>query len=166
MIEKIISGGQTGVDRAALDAAREKGIPYGGALPRGRRTENGPLPAEYTGMTELPTVDYPARTRKNVQDADATLAFSFGKPDRGTALTLGMARLHGKPGLLIDLAATSDYAAVKQLREWLTRIHPSVLNVAGSRESRSPGIYLRVFNLLVQVLPRKKDIGDGLKIIR
>ena len=89
---KIISGGQTGADRAGLDAARELGLDYGGAVPRGRLTEAGPLPAYYDRMEELETSSYPARTEKNVRDADITLIFTRGELSSGTALTLVLAR--------------------------------------------------------------------------
>jgi len=149
---KIISGGQTGVDVAALDAAMESGLEYGGSLPRGRLTENGPLPARYRKMRELSSPQYPVRTEQNVKDAAATLIFSRGKPESGTALTIGMARKHKKPYLHIDLAARRDVEIIDEVRDWLVETNPAVLNVAGNRESKAPGIYRRVYNLLRQIL--------------
>ncbi len=149
---KLISGGQTGADRAGLDAAITLHIPYGGALPHGRRTEDGALPASYKYMTELSTPSYPARTAKNVRDADATLVFTIGKADRGSALTIDTAARYHKPCLHIDLSVVPDVDAVLQVRAWLAQIMPEVLNIAGSRESTSRGIYGRVRALLLQAL--------------
>ena len=84
----IVSGGQTGVDRAALDAARGLGLPYGGHVPRGRRAEDGPLADDYAGMTETASRNPAVRTARNVRDSDATLILCRGAPDGGTALTL------------------------------------------------------------------------------
>src|SRR5947209_13063019 len=96
MVAKIVSGGQTGVDRAALDVALELGLPCGGWCPRGRRAEDGPLPARYP-LTETSWEGYPQRTRWNVRDSDGTLILTRGQPDRGTALTIKLAQRLGKP---------------------------------------------------------------------
>jgi len=85
MLEKIISGGQTGADRAALDVALKFNIPYGGWVPKGRIAEDGPLPRKYQ-LQEMPTPSYPARTEQNVIDSDGTVIFSHGKPAGGTVL--------------------------------------------------------------------------------
>ena len=148
----IVSGGQTGVDRAALDAARALGLRYGGFVPRGRRTEDGALPGDYEGMTETESARYPTRTRRNVEAADATLILTRGGPDRGTALTLRLAETSGKPVLLIDLAETEAKAASAQILDWLRCRPVGTLNVAGPRESRQPGIHAEARNLLLQVL--------------
>src|SRR5207302_8438813 len=104
MFTRIISGGQTGVDRAALDVALELGLPCGGWCPRGRRAEDGPLDARYP-LRETPWSGYPQRTGWNVRDSDGTLILTRGRPDRGTAYTAEVAgRLH-KPCLILDLAA-------------------------------------------------------------
>jgi len=138
MLEKIISGGQTGVDRAALDVALDNGIPHGGWCPRGRKAEDGTVPARYH-LDETPAEDYSIRTAWNVRAADATLILTRGRPDGGTALTLRLARDAGKPCLLVDLSEeTADPAAVA---EWLTQNRIRVLNIAGPRESKQPGIY-------------------------
>src|SRR5438309_682688 len=91
MLLRIISGGQTGVDRAALDAALACGVPCGGCCPQGRRAEDGPIAARYP-LTETPSPDYPPRTERNVRDADATLILIKGMPSGGTALTIEVAR--------------------------------------------------------------------------
>ena len=86
MIEKIISGGQTGADQAGLDAAIELGIPHGGWIPKGRKTEEGPLPAKYK-LKEMKTTSYPKRTEKNILDSGGTVIFTFGKLTGGSELT-------------------------------------------------------------------------------
>ena len=93
---KIISGGQTGVDRAALDAALETGIECGGFCPKGRRSEDGIIPEKYP-LTETKTDQYPERTELNVKKSDATLVLIDGEADRGTALTISLCKLHHKP---------------------------------------------------------------------
>ena len=140
------------MDRAALDAARELGLAWGGAIPRGRSTEAGPLPPSYDRMEELETSSYPARTEKNVRDADLTLIFSRGELSGGTALTLSLARRFEKPYLWIDLKKLSPPDADREIRKWLDRRHPRILNVGGPRESTAPGIYALVRRILRQTL--------------
>ncbi len=136
-VAKIVSGGQTGVDRAALDVARELGLPCGGWIPRGRRAEDGRLAAIYP-MRETESREYAPRTRLNVRDSDATLILTRGRPTGGTALTAECARALGRPHLVVDLAGAIDLPAI---REWLARHDVKVLNVAGPRESSQPGTY-------------------------
>lgn len=102
MINKIISGGQTGADRAALDVAIKLGIPHGGWIPKGRRTENGILPDKYQ-LKEMPTASYPKRTERNILDSDGTLIFSRGALSRGSALTRRIAKKLDKPFMYVDL---------------------------------------------------------------
>lgn len=147
----IVSGGQTGADRAALDAAIELGLRHGGWVPKGRRAEDGPLAPRYQ-VRETETPDYAERTEKNVLDSDATLVATFGPPSGGTALTLGLARKHRKPCLLIDFTGTDIEQAARRLREWLDRVRPAVLNVAGPRASTAPGVYGSVRRLLRRAL--------------
>ncbi|HPJ72781.1 MAG TPA: putative molybdenum carrier protein [bacterium] len=149
---KIVTGGQTGADRGALDAARALGLDWGGAIPAGRRTEVGPLPEEYDLMTELSSSSYRERTLANVRDADAVLVFTSGKPRGGTALTLRAAGETGKPRLLVDLRKLDPEAAAGTVRAWLRRTGPRVLNVAGPRESKAPGIAGEVLNVLLLAL--------------
>ena len=111
MIERILSGGQTGVDRAALDVALELGLPCGGWCPKGRRAEDGPIPSHYP-LTETPWDGYPQRTEWNVRDSDGTLILTEGEPDRGTALTRELAARHGKPCLVLDLTERPDPAEI------------------------------------------------------
>jgi len=150
-IEKIISGGQTGADRAALDVAIALGIPHGGSVPKGRQTEDGPLPECYS-MTELTEGGYDARTEANIRDADATLIVSPGPLTGGSALTERLAHKHRRPVLHVDLSTCSAEEAVVRVHEWLMDQRPGVLNVAGPRKSTARGTYGAVRNLLRGVL--------------
>ncbi len=100
---KVVSGGQTGVDRAALDAALGLGLPCGGWRPQGRRAEDGRIPDRYP-LTETPGKDYPTRTRRNVRDSDFTLVLTVGEPTGGTLLTVQAAKRQGRPCVVVDLA--------------------------------------------------------------
>lgn len=150
MIKKIISGGQTGADRAALDVAIELGIPHGGWIPKGRRTERGPLPSKYR-LREMPTDSYPKRTERNVADSDGTLIISHGELMGGSARTRELAMKHGKPWLHIDLDSI-DVDPVHVIRGWIGMSGIKTLNVAGSRSSKDPGIYAATKKLLMAVL--------------
>lgn len=133
---RVVSGGQTGVDRAALQAARAAAIPIGGWCPFGRRAEDGSIPPEYP-LHETATRSYAERTRLNVRDSDGTLILHRGPLTGGTALTAAVAREQGKPLCLLDLEGG---AGVERVATWLHRHQISVLNIAGPRESGSPGI--------------------------
>jgi hypothetical protein len=148
MIAKIISGGQTGVDRAALGVALELGIPCGGWCPRGRQAEDGPIAPHYP-LKETESTFYEHRTELNVRDSDATLVLTRGVPDGGTALTIHLARELKKPCLLIDLGERPD---PREVYEWLDRNRVQVLNIAGPRESKHPGIYAQAKAFLREIL--------------
>ena len=148
---KIISGAQTGVDRAALDAAIAFGLHYGGAIPRGRMAEDGPIDKRYAELTELKSDDYAVRTRRNVRDADATLILCPGLPEGGTALTERIAYELGRPVLVVDIDNENARSARKLMRSWLNILAPTVLNIAGPREARSPGLYARVCDILKEL---------------
>lgn len=135
----IMSGGQTGVDRAALDAALAQGIACGGWCPRGRKAEDGPIPPEYP-VLETRSTSYAVRTRWNVRDSDATLILTRGTPSGGTALTVSLARRMQRPVLIQQLGRTSPHR-LHHVRDWLQLHHVRRLNIAGPRESSSPGIY-------------------------
>jgi hypothetical protein len=139
----IVSGGQTGADRGALDAALAAGVPCGGWCPRGRRAEDGTIPERYP-LRETPTAEYPQRTAWNVRDSDGTAILHHGKVDRGTALTERLARRQQRPVLLLDVrtASPSDLAA------WIETEKIGRLNVAGPRESRAPGLQAAVARFL------------------
>ena len=147
-LARIVSGGQTGVDRAALDVALALGIPCGGWVPRGRRAEDGRVPERYP-MREARRSSYGERTRLNVRDSDGTLILAVGEPTGGTALTAAFARQLGKPCLLIDMEATPDPSMIS---DWLGRHGIRVLNVAGPRESTCPGIHGQAKALLSALL--------------
>jgi len=148
VIERLVSGGQTGADRAALDAALTLGLPCGGWCPRGRLAEDGPIDPRYP-LRETPTADYPQRTEWNVRDSDGTLVLTRGRPSGGTALTIALARRHGRPVLVLDLTQGPDPAEV---RVWAEATKISVLNVAGPRESQQPGIQDEARRLLDEAL--------------
>ncbi len=156
---KIISGAQTGVDRAALDVAIELGMEHSGWVPRGRRAEDGPIPYRYQ-VCETPSADYALRTEWNVRDADATLIISRGQLSGGSGLTMMLARYMGKPVLHIDLERVSAGQAVRQLADWLNQVRPKVLNVAGQRESTTPGIYEAAASLLRAALTDQDTSTD------
>ncbi|MCP4594824.1 MAG: hypothetical protein GY842_29185 [bacterium] len=146
-IRRIVSGGQTGVDRAALDVARELDIPHGGYVPKGRRAEDGPIHPRYQ-LTEMHTANYEARTLANVCHSDATLLISRGPLTGGSAFTKRAANQHNRPVLHVDLALEDQAHARVRIREWLTKYQPEVLNIAGPRQSTSPGIYEETCALL------------------
>jgi len=154
MLEKIVSGGQTGADRAALDVALEHGLEVGGWIPKGRLAEDGPISHRYGGLLETESADPSVRTALNVRDSDASLILSHGTLRGGSLLTLEEARKLGRSVLHIDLAATPQAAAARQLCEWLQRVDPSTLNVAGPRGSEDTAIYRCVAELLRAVLPQ------------
>jgi len=151
IIKKVISGGQTGADQAALDAAIEMGISHGGWVPLGRLTEKGRLSARYN-MQEINAIDYDQRTELNVMDSDGTLLFSHGELKGGSALTKKIARKHLKPCLHVDIKEVSEYKAVEIIKSWLEVRNIETLNVAGPRASESPEIYEAVLNIMKSVL--------------
>jgi hypothetical protein len=157
MIGKIISGGQTGVDQAALRAAQACGIPTGGWAPKGWRTEDGPaLWLADFGLQEHASADYPDRTRANVGDASLTLILISRESElaRGTALTLRVAQASRSHGIDHYVSVMSQPGAVERCRDalkWFTDAGDSVVNVAGPRESESPGIGERAEQFLREV---------------
>ena len=152
MLKKIISGGQTGVDRAALDVAMRMGIAHGGWIPKGRLAEDGSLPLHYQ-LQEMPTEADDARTEKNVIDSDGTLIISRGRPTGGTDFTRKMALKHGKQLLHIDLALgqrASDAGSL--VASWVDMNRIETLNVAGPRASHDPAIYMDTVNIMTHAL--------------
>jgi hypothetical protein len=133
---KIISGGQSGVDRGALEAAFCLKIPYGGWCPRGRMAEDGPIPEKFD-LQETNSTDYAVRTEKNVLDGDATLIFCRESLSGGTLLTYRLANQHQKPCKVVDLTDSFD---ARDVLYWLEEHQVETLNVAGPRESQNPGI--------------------------
>ena len=147
---KIISGGQTGADRAALDAAIARGIPHGGWLPKGRVTEDGPLEQHYC-LQELDSYHYRDRTRKNVMESDGTLIVSYGPLTGGSALTEALAIRYNRPCLHLNMEYFSLDEAVQVVEQWLTKNAIETLNVAGPRASSDERIYETVLELILCV---------------
>jgi hypothetical protein len=144
VIDKIVSGGQTGVDRAGLDVAIALGMPHGGWCPKGRKAEDGTIPTIYQ-LKETPKTDYTQRTEWNVRDSDGTLILTRGQPTGGTATTIKLAAAHDKPCLVIDLLSSP---ARESVSAWVAGNDIRVLNVAGPRESGCPGIHKQVVEFL------------------
>lgn len=156
MIERIISGGQTGVDRGALDAALAAGFPCGGWCPRGRRAEDGVIDARYP-LIETPGRSYIERTRANVRQADATLVLCFAPLAGGTKEAVEYAGEVAKPVLVIDLAGDEAAAArLARIVMWLEAGAVRVLNVAGPRESGHPGIGDTAHNLVRDLIAAQR----------
>ncbi len=160
MITCLISGGQTGADRAALDFAVQRGIPHGGWIPRGRKTEAGPLPERYR-LQETTSGAYAERTEKNVLLADGTLIISRGGLKGGSLLTGTLAERHGRPWLHADLSRWSVEEAAGRIRGWIRDRSIGVLNVAGPRASQDPDIYEAVRSVLEAVFAVPGETGPG-----
>ena len=150
-ITRIVSGGQSGVDRAALDFAIAHGIPYGGWCPKGGWAEDFPDPPglllRYPDLLETPDRDTRQRTEWNVRDSDATLVLT--RPNAhspGTSVGVAATQTSSKPHLLVDLDGSD---AIERIRAWFTaNPHIGILGIGGPRESEAPGIYLAALSLL------------------
>ncbi len=150
MLKKVISGGQTGVDRAALDAAMEAGIPVGGYCPKGRLAEDGVIPEAYP-LQELSSPEYHVRTEKNVAESDGTLILDKGPLSHGTKATYEYVLKHHKSCLVIKLGSGGMNEPIHVVK-WIEGQHLKVLNVAGPRESKySEGIYKEAYSYLEEV---------------
>jgi hypothetical protein len=137
MLKKIVSGGQSGVDRAALDAATAAGYMHGGWCPRGRRAEDGSIPGHYS-LQETPRKEYRQRTEWNVRDSDATLVLVRKRIKGGTLYTLRCLAEAGRPSLVID---PDRKERIGEVVRWLECFSVEVLNIAGPRASSDPHIY-------------------------
>lgn len=151
-VRRVVSGAQTGVDRAALDVALELGIPAGGWVPRGRIDELGRIPKRYRGLRQTSTAEWSERTEANVRDSDATLILCRGPLSGGTLHTALAAERMGRPCLRLDLARLSEREALEAARGWLEAEDVRVLNVAGPRASKDPGLYELTASLLRRLL--------------
>lgn len=140
-ISKIVSGGQTGADRAAFDFALENNIEIGGFVPKNRCAEDGRISDKYKNLIETETEDYAERTEQNVKNSDATLILSHGELKGGSHLTLGFAEKYKKPFLHIDLSTLTIKQAVEKTNKWLDSVNCKNLNIAGSRASEDAEIY-------------------------
>jgi hypothetical protein len=157
VIRRVVSGGQTGVDRAALDAARALGLSAGGWCPRGRHAEDGLIPVRYP-LRETPSREYAQRTEWNVRDSDGTLVLTRGRASGGTAYTIEVARHLRRPLLVLDLARMPEAEA---LRVWSATHAVGTLNVAGPRESQRPGIHDQALAFLKAAFERAGEGGAG-----
>lgn len=145
MLTQVVSGGQTGVDQAGLDAAIDLGIPHGGWCPLGRLSENGKIPKKYL-LQETDSPKYTVRTRLNVKESDGTLILFEASMSRGTGLTANHAGRLGRPLLTIDIVEFLEWGEARfeeelqKANDWIEEHEIKVLNIAGPRESTSPGI--------------------------
>lgn len=162
MFHKIVSGGQSGVDRAALDVALALSLPCGGWCPRGRKAEDGRIPDRYP-LRETTTSHYPQRTEWNVLTSDGTLILTRGPVTGGTALTAATAAWIAKPCLVVDL---DRRPSAPKVRAWAKAHGIRVLNVAGPRESTSPGVYALAAKFLRTLLaPLRRTVrGCGRQV--
>lgn len=165
MIDKIISGGQTGADRAALDVAMELGISHGGWVPKGRMTEAGRLPEKYV-MQETVSTGYQERTERNAADSDGTLIVSHGKLTGGSAFTLETAAKLGKPCLHVDLHELDEFEAAEILYNWVNAGQIRILNVAGPRAGEDPKICEATRKILTSFLQRSMKESGGRSLTR
>lgn len=132
----VVSGGQSGVDRAALDVALDLGLRAGGWCPAGRWAEDGTIPVRYP-LRETPSADIEQRTEWNVRDSDGTLVLTRGEPAGGTLRTIDLAQRMNRPVFVVDVDHPPSADAI---RAWIEAVDIRVLNVAGPRESEAPGI--------------------------
>ena len=152
----IISGGQTGADRAGLDFAISKDIKHGGWCPKGRLAEDGTIPEKYN-LIETSTNLYPQRTKQNVKDSDATIIFTDNHMSRGALLTITCCKTLKKPHFILPINHEKDNAAIECLANWLKKIKPKVLNIAGARESKCPQMHKFVITILNEVLEKDEN---------
>ena len=135
------------MDRAALDAAIKLAVAHGGWIPKGRITEDGPLPEKYK-LKETRSASYAERTAKNVQDADGTLIISRGQLTGGSEYTREVAIKHQRPWLHIDLKQTAAFQAASAINQWVLQNEVEILNIAGPRASKDPGVYQDALNII------------------
>jgi len=148
--QHIVTGGQTGADRGALDFAIRCGYTHGGWAPQGRAAEDGTIPLKYQ-LTELGDGGYRQRTRKNMADSDGTLIVNAGGLEGGTLTTLEFAQQLGKPQCVVQVDAGITAEVIASVLAWLRENAIQTLNVAGTRESQRPGIYHQTVALLEAV---------------
>jgi predicted Rossmann fold nucleotide-binding protein DprA/Smf involved in DNA uptake len=151
IVGQIISGGQTGADRAALDFAIKHQIPHGGWCPLGRLASDGPLASQYQ-LIETESKGYLRRTKLNVQDSDATLIFNSGELSGGTLQTVRFAQAMNKPYRVFQLDQVEPQNVALEVHEWLSQIEVVTVNIAGPREAKRPGIYGLVMSVLEATL--------------
>ena len=147
---KIISGGQTGVDRAALDAARSLGFETGGWCPKGRLAEDGCIDSKYK-LKETTCTLYQNRTEWNVRDSDGTLIIAHGKLTYGTAYTYKVCRQLNKPSIILDPQVDTNELC-KEFNRWLIRNQIKSLNVAGPRQDGGQTVYRKAYKMMIRLL--------------
>ncbi len=153
-VRRIISGGQTGVDRAALDFALENDFATGGYVPKCRQAEDGRIPDKYPNLTETESEDPAERNKLNVRLADATIIISQGMLAGGSKLTMEFAGRYQKPFLHLDLSALPREKAIKHAKDWLTATAPETLNIAGPRASEDEQIYAKTKQFLTALFDK------------
>ncbi len=155
-MKRIVSGGQTGVDRAALDVAIDLGIGCGGWCPAGRLAEDGAISSEYP-LKETPASEYAERTEWNIRDSDGTLVLTIGTPTDGTHFTVFLAARMAKPCLIVDFNKDPD---AEHVRNWIAENRINTLNVAGPRASKFPSIYDKAVEFLHNLFD-ERQAGSG-----
>jgi hypothetical protein len=156
MLSCVVSGGQTGVDRGALDAALDLSFPCGGWCPEGRQAEDGAIPARYP-LKELSGARYEERTRKNVEDSDGTLVMTFGPASGGTARTIDCCKELGRPHLIIDASVLPLEEAVRDAQRFIRDEGVGRLNVAGPRASGEPRAHGYAYRLVRELLQAQRN---------
>ncbi len=151
MIKKIVSGGRIGADQAALDVAIKMGIPHGGWIQKGRKTQRGILPEKYQ-LKEMPVAGYKERIEQNIIDSDGTVIISHGNLTGGSDYGQEMAKKHQRPCLHIDLNETPLSIAPSEINTWIIENNIEVLNVTGSRTSEDPKIYKDTMNIIEETI--------------
>lgn len=150
-IRRIISGGQTGADRAAFDFALENKIEIGGFIPKNRAAEDGRISEKYPNLIETETENPAQRTELNVINSDAILIVSHGELRGGSKLTAEFAEKHRKPFLHVDFSASTIDEAIEKANAWLASIECEALNIAGARASEDADIYAKTREFLLKL---------------
>jgi hypothetical protein len=154
-IKTIISGGQTGADRAAFDFALDNKIEISGFVPKNRRAEDGAIDEKYPNLIATATANYAIRTELNVQNSDATLIVSNGRLTGGSRLTKKFAEKHRKPFWHVDFLASTIEESARETRKWLVRLNCQRLNIAGPRASTDAEIYEKTKRFLAELFGLK-----------
>jgi uncharacterized phage-like protein YoqJ len=161
MLKKIVTGGQTGVDRSALDVAIQLNYEYGGWCPRGRKAEDGIIdPIKYSNLQETSTDRYQQRTEFNVRDSDGTLIIINGDEEtmgRGSKLTMDMTKKYKKPLFILNLKDNNENLNEIKIIQWISMNNIQTLNIAGPREETTPGIYQLTQIFLTNFLKKIKS---------
>jgi hypothetical protein len=162
-MKKIISGGQTGADQGALEAARELGFPYGGWMPFGMRAENGHVPAHFDQLKEHSNPGYGPRTRDNVRDSKGTVIICPTPMTPGSKATLRFCREQNKKAMVRDaaLVKADPHQAADQVWDWIVKNEIDVLNVAGTRESKCKGLQAAVRAMVSELILRARERARG-----